>query len=256
MGSRRHDRFVQANLPSGSQGPSPDLRRLEHQNTHDEALDFFKKEIKTSTKLRKACNEAEHLLNCGTVGKSLGYLSHLDHHSKVAIVAYSLQSPNIYLDFNERSRNLSPETWEDFPYKGMWLLLNKAILTHGNLSQTVTVYRGIDQKINLSHSEFCFRQITSTSKDAICAEDFKGEYGTVFILEISRGLYIKPLSLYGYEEEYLLPAFDLFVVKKVEDTPTCRKIYLRAKYGPCQASSSSSGSSQSSNSSDTWCQIQ
>lgn len=216
----RINRFVDTTAPAEGSSQGGELQALEKKYSLDQAVSLFKKERNESALLRNACNLAESLLSSGKVGQNLGNLSSLNYDSKVAIVA---------LDFNSRSRNLSTSSWNSFPYKGMWLLLNKAILSHGNLSSSLTVYRGIGTLINAApNTAFCFRQIASTSSNGVVSLQFASGQGTLFILKIKRGLCIRALSQYPSEDEYILPAFDLFVVTKMETTDGCRKIYLQA----------------------------
>lgn len=232
MASRRINRFVSEEAPDQESADDFDQKSVVKQHTQKEAVLLFKKERKDSGLLARACNKAECILSSGKVGSESD--SALDHYSKVAIVVFTLESPNIYMDFNSRSRMLSISSWESFPYKGMWLLLNKAIMSYErNYMQTTdrlrvkTVYRGISTLVDLAPGcEFCFRQITSTSLSADVAYSFSNKGGTLFIIKLLIGLPIKDFSLYPVEEELIVSGFNRYIVTRVVDKHSCRKIYL------------------------------
>eukprot|EP00794_Sanderia_malayensis_P007210 gene7210-8018_t len=160
-------------------------------------------------------------------------LASLSNECKQAIVAYTLESPNLYFHFNETSREFSLTSFKsvDYEYQGLWLLLYKALISPAAIYDIpFNVYRGCKVPFLVYvGSIIIFRQFVSTTTDRKVAENFGStDSGTLFIMEVSIALGIHKLSVYPEEEEYLLAPNHGYKVVNVKQNGNVREIYLKS----------------------------
>merc|ERR1712215_417715 len=132
----------------------------------------------------------------------------------IAIIAFTMETP-LYHDFNEASRELTEETFVDFPFKSLWYLLGFAVpqLENDKLDDSILLYRG--EPIVLGSS------FLSTSKVKECAMAFTAQGGDkrcliTFHGKPNYGNGIKQHSAYAYEEEVLVCPWSQWIVSDVK----------------------------------------
>ncbi|XP_076067382.1 T-cell ecto-ADP-ribosyltransferase 1-like isoform X2 [Oratosquilla oratoria] len=147
----------------------------------DEVIAMLEEDRKKSRLLDSAWARAEVELNAKKREHIRKQLQDLPAECKAAIVTYTLNHPNIYEDFNEKSRHLDTYIgWDVFPYQGMWLLLQKAVSSI-KYHDAFHLYRGCSIDITADvGSKIRFKQFVSVTPNRKVAENFAQE-GTVFI---------------------------------------------------------------------------
>ena len=159
--------------------------------------------------------------------------------TKRTCFAFTLETPNLYKDFNDKSRALaeaiikgeSKTAWDAFEYKSVWFKLNNAIMQY-NSTEKVTLYRGVKGFFPFKRGMiYCFGQIASTSKSRALAEKYatRGEKKyTLFIINNPRNFPIAKLSRYPNEQEHIIRAWELFEVDRTTKETGFDVVYLNS----------------------------
>jgi len=161
-------------------------------------------------------------------------LSKLPNYCKVAIYAYTLDQPKLYFKFNAATRELTHSfSLVDYKYIGLHQLLNHAISSPGNpflkFRGTKTVYRGCPHKFSVEvGNHIMFRHFVSASKNEEVAKKL-AKQGTLFVMDISMGIFVKLLSWFPHEDEYLMAPNDGFLVTKLEMKDEMRIIHMKTE---------------------------
>ncbi|XP_053884547.1 NAD(P)(+)--arginine ADP-ribosyltransferase 2-like [Malaclemys terrapin pileata] len=148
----------------------------------------------------------------------------------VAVVAYTLNDPPLYKDFNTATRTgwTGPKAYASYPFKALHFLLTQAPKDIWGITPScATVYRGTDVMFSISRSQlFRFGQFTSTSKSSKAAANFGGK--TFFILVSCTGYALRDLSHFPKEEEVLVPPSEMFRVTMVEVTSRKKTVHAKS----------------------------
>ncbi|CAM4567372.1 unnamed protein product [Lepidochelys olivacea] len=134
----------------------------------------------------------------------------------VAVVAYTLNNPPLYKDFNTATRTgwAGSPAYASYPFKALHFLLTQASKEIWGIKPSCeTVYRGANVKFSISRL-FRFGQFTSTSKSARVAAGFSQK--TFFVLVSCTGYALRDLSHYLKEQEVLVLPSEMFQVTKVQ----------------------------------------
>jgi len=162
----------------------------------------------------------------------------------IAIIAYTMEAP-LYHEFNEKARDLTEDTFPDFPFKSLWYLLGFAVpqLENDKLEDTVKLYRGmkdfqypekdLKQAIKAGVPIVLGSSFLSTSKIKECAMAFTSQGGQstkkcliTFHGKPNYGNNIKHHSAFAYEEEVLLCPWSQWIVSDVKNDGTLQCIDL------------------------------
>lgn len=198
-------------------------------SSDDEAINLLNKEKNSNDGLQEVWKMAEDTLD---LKKNFKHLNPLSSETKLALRAYTIDKP-FYKEFNSKTRTLITfSDWENFSYKGVFLLLFKAISSPVGRCTPTVLYRGIDIKTNINVGEdIRFQQFTSTTSNRSKATDgFICNEGTLFIFSnVTQALGINCLSAFEDEEEFLILPSDLFSVERKEINEKVLEIYLESK---------------------------
>lgn len=189
---------------------------------------IIQSDLENSELYRNAWVEA---LNNWQVNKSWLFPQNMKELYEVAILAYTLQSPPLYQEFNTATRTAAkgPEEYEAYPFKSLHFLLTQAARAFQSKEpKCIKGYRGTSVKFSVKDL-FRFGQFTSISESAEVARRF----GTVtfFKVHTCMGFSISEMS-YFEEEEVLIPPFEIFQVTLVEDTSAGKIIGAKSR-GSC-----------------------
>eukprot|EP00794_Sanderia_malayensis_P007209 gene7209-8017_t len=221
----RHDRFVETNPDAILIEDARVVQKKSYTNsvgfgyvlneTEESAAKTLKEDRKSNDLLDEALSKAGTEVEKRHIDPS-DKLASLSKECKQAIVAYTLESPNLYFHFNQSSRGVTNFfIWQGFQYKGLY-------------DAPLNVYRGckVQFSVNIG-SSIIFQQFVSTTTDRKVAEDFASTgSGTLFIIRVSIALGIHKLSVYPEEEEYLLAPNHGYEVVNVNQNGNVREIYL------------------------------
>ncbi|XP_024077930.1 NAD(P)(+)--arginine ADP-ribosyltransferase 2-like, partial [Terrapene carolina triunguis] len=148
----------------------------------------------------------------------------------VAVVAYTLNYPPLYKEFNMATRRgwTGPDAYASYPFKALHFLLTQAPkVIWGITHSCATVYRGADVMCSISRSGlFRFGQFTSTSKSWKAAARFSKK--TFFILFSCKGYALRDLSHFPKEEEVLVPPSEMFQVTGIQGTWTRQTVHAKS----------------------------
>ncbi|XP_030417922.1 NAD(P)(+)--arginine ADP-ribosyltransferase 2-like [Gopherus evgoodei] len=136
----------------------------------------------------------------------------------VAVVAYTLNNPPLYKDFNTATRTgwTGPNAYARYPFKALHFLLTQAPKEIWGIKPScATVYRGTNVNFSISRL-FRFGQFTSTSKSSKKATNFGQK--TFFILVSCMGYRLRDLSHFPDEQEVLVPPSEMFRVTRIQRT--------------------------------------
>jgi len=175
---------------------------------------IFEDDKGKNTTLQKTCEEVNRKVKVRNI---------YDLAKGIYIIEYPEGKP-LYQSFNEETRQIkSFFEWENFPYRGMWLLLHKALANQKPLSRSMNVYRGVSISFGAEVGQIVsFKQYTSTSSNVnvpyrfIRASRKEMSECTLFDIEIEVGLEMEDFFGYG-EEEILLPPYDALQVTEIEE---------------------------------------
>ncbi|NXT77434.1 NARE ribosyltransferase, partial [Zapornia atra] len=149
----------------------------------------------------------------------------------IAVMAYTLDKPPLYLYFNAavRQAGRSPEAYlHNFPFKAMHFLLTGALRALRKPHRCYIVYRGVKNTFTAQPGDTVrFGQFASTSLDKKCAEWFG--MGTIFSVETCYGVPIEDFSKFAGEQEVLIPPFETFEVTSVSHKGNSASIELRSQ---------------------------
>ncbi|XP_076047614.1 T-cell ecto-ADP-ribosyltransferase 1-like [Oratosquilla oratoria] len=196
-------------------------------DTMDKANEYFMEEVKENKELAKAWDKSKFQLSNILKGHQEGALGNACMEWKTAIVAYTLEHPNLYREFNKKSRHMNNLfEWHDFPFKGFWLYLHKAVSQCGLSDELCILYRGCGIKFEAAiGTKMKFQHFVSTTANRAIAEKF-AEGGTLFVFQVYNALNISSLSIFPNEEEYLLTPNDGFEVVDIKQGKY-KEIYLK-----------------------------
>ncbi|KAJ7313849.1 hypothetical protein JRQ81_005600 [Phrynocephalus forsythii] len=166
----------------------------------------------------KLYNEAwETALLSGQYNRTWLYPRNLEELSEVAICTYTQNDPPLYEEFNTATRTAGkgPKEYAAYRFKSLHFLLTWATRFWRKEISCQRVYRGTNVNFSIGQY-FRFGQFTSTSEKKKVARFF-GK-ATFFSLITCKGIEINGLSAFHYEEEVLVPPYEMFKVKAIEDT--------------------------------------
>uniref|UniRef100_A0A8D0BBR7 NAD(P)(+)--arginine ADP-ribosyltransferase n=1 Tax=Salvator merianae TaxID=96440 RepID=A0A8D0BBR7_SALMN len=160
------------------------------------------------------------------------YPRNMKELASVAVYAYTLGYPPLYIKFNAATRiaGKSLEEYKAYPFKSLHFLLTWATLTFRPRDlKCVKVYRGTSVEFTVNDL-FRFGQFTSTSESLAVAKRF--EAVTLFKLFTCKGIEISDMSNYEEEEEVLVPPYEIFKITSVKNT-SVGKIVQAKSVGTC-----------------------
>ncbi|XP_037754554.2 NAD(P)(+)--arginine ADP-ribosyltransferase 2-like [Chelonia mydas] len=146
----------------------------------------------------------------------------------VAVVAYTLNDPPLYKDFNAATRTgwTGSPAYASYPFKAFHFLLTQAPREIWGIKPSCgTVYRGTDIKFSIS-GLFRFGQFTSTSKSSKVAAGFSEK--TLFVLVSCTGYALRDLSHYVKEQEVLVLPSEMFQVTNVQPTAQGHTVHAKS----------------------------
>ncbi|XP_060111467.1 erythroblast NAD(P)(+)--arginine ADP-ribosyltransferase-like [Heteronotia binoei] len=152
--------------------------------------------------------------------------------AEVAILTYTSEVPKIYKEFNTATQTAGkgPKEYEAYPFKSLHFLLTWAAKAFQSMQpKCINVYRGTNVKFSIKKM-FRFGQFTSTSEDKKVASRF-GK-ATFFELFTCKGYSINERSMFKYEDEVLIPPYELFQVVSVNNTEKGKTIKVKSR-GSC-----------------------
>lgn len=163
-------------------------------------------------------------------------LSRLSQTQQAAIVAYSLEFPNMYKDFNAATHWLeSAYDWDNYEYQALFVMINRLVEEYGHHYYPKVVFRGVNTQFSaVRGSTIMFREITSTVGFRNEAEFFWtfgdiNKRSTIFIITVRQRLDISALSEFPDEREYLLRSHERFKVTDVVEKTWYREIHLESE---------------------------
>nr|XP_020663061.1 erythroblast NAD(P)(+)--arginine ADP-ribosyltransferase-like [Pogona vitticeps] len=183
-------------------------------NMKENLTSLLRIELGVSKSYKEAWENA--LLNC-QYNRTWMYPRNLEELSEVAICTYTQNDPPFYSEFNAATRKAGkgPREYADYRFKSLHFLLTYATRFWRREVSCQRVYRGT--KVNFSIGQyFRFGQFTSTSEKKKVASFF-GKV-TFFNLVSCKGIDINEVSSFRNEEEVLIPPYEIFEVKSVNDT--------------------------------------
>ncbi|NXT81051.1 NARE ribosyltransferase, partial [Zapornia atra] len=157
----------------------------------------------------------------------------LKPEQEIALMAYTLETPSLYKEFNAAVRAGRPSREEymlKFQFKVLHFLLSSALraLRDAQPHKCYHVFRGVSNNLNAKPGDTVrFGQFASTSLNSVCAEQFGT--GTIFSVQTCYGVPIKKFSFFPDEDEVLIPPFETFEVTSVTRKGNTVRIELRAQ---------------------------
>ena len=201
--------------------------------------EILKAELTSNSEYDQAWRAAKEKYDCNPAK----YSKQVPEECHLALISYTLEKPPLYKDFNRRCRNLTPATWEDFPYKSLWYLLTRALpKVASDPKDPRCYYRGVGVHFS-DFSRFekgnliMFKSFTSTSVSKKKAVDFIGEKGGTLIEFQNKplaGKGIKQHSVFADEEEVLLWPWSSYQVVNLTREGGLQKLVLKTA-GPKSA---------------------
>ncbi|XP_015284253.1 PREDICTED: erythroblast NAD(P)(+)--arginine ADP-ribosyltransferase-like, partial [Gekko japonicus] len=191
---------------------------------------LLKKELKTSQTYKATWEKALNEWRMNKDSKSLP--QNITELAEVAILTYVSEAPKIYTEFNTATRTAGkgPREYEAYPFKSLHFLLTWAAKAFQSTQpKCISVYRGTNVEFSVKKM-FRFGQFTSTSEDKEVASEF-GK-ATFFRVSTCKGYSIREISKFKYEEEVLIPPYELFKVTSIKDTAK-GKIIKAKSVGSC-----------------------
>ncbi|POI18843.1 hypothetical protein CIB84_017413 [Bambusicola thoracicus] len=164
-----------------------------------------------------------------------GYLGHplqLRPEQTIALLAYSAAG-NLYQQFNAATRQggCSHQYYVHcYQFKTLHFLLTQALFAlRASQPRCYYVYRGVRgiRFMTRRGMSVRFGQFTSTSLRKEVAVKFGQD--TFFVVQTCYGVPIKQFSIYPYEDEVLIPPFEVFEVTNFCAVNGRIQIYLRSK---------------------------
>ncbi|XP_038260727.1 NAD(P)(+)--arginine ADP-ribosyltransferase 2-like [Dermochelys coriacea] len=146
----------------------------------------------------------------------------------VAVVAYTLNNPPLYKDFNTATRTgwTGSHAYLSCPFKALHFLLTQASKEIWGIKPScATIYRGTNVMFSISHL-FHFGQFSSTSKSSKVASGFSQK--TFFVLFYCTGYGLRDLSHYPGEQEVLVPPSEMFQVTKVQPNGQGQTVHAKS----------------------------
>lgn len=180
----------------------------------EKAPQLLKEELSMNKAFKNEWEKAKEKWN--QIKSKINYPENFNDFHGTAIVTYT---GKIATDFNRavREYNLEPKK---FQYKAFHYYLTRALQllrTH----QCDQVFRG-------SHTKFYYKgtgsvrfgQFTSSSlnRNVAVSPVFLKDDGTLFVIRTCLGVYIKAFSLFPYEEEVLIPGYEVYQKVTVKQT--------------------------------------
>ena len=144
---------------------------------------------------------------------------YLKENDFLAVFTYTLEDPNVYSEFNKKTREVGPKD-PKYDFKAMYYFLSEAIhyITQKTPhSRPYKVYREVSYPVTAQVGQpFYFNSFTSTSGSLSVGEAFlPNRGGTLFIIESYLGGKIDQFSAFPGENEVLVPPCEKFKVLKV-----------------------------------------
>ncbi|XP_010704570.1 NAD(P)(+)--arginine ADP-ribosyltransferase 2-like [Meleagris gallopavo] len=168
--------------------------------------------------------------------KSWGHLSHppqLRREQAIAVLAYTAAG-KLYQQLNAATRRggRSHHTYlQSYHFKTLHFLLTQALqaLRKSDPNECYNVYRGVGG-IRFTAEKgraVRFGQFTSTSLNKEVANQFGRD--TFFEMKTCHGVPIKQLSFFEYEDEVLIPPFEVFEITNFSIVNGRNQIHLKSK---------------------------
>jgi len=249
MAARTVDRYVESNptIILGDTNQKVEVLEYLRRNTPDglpELKSLQQKEFSKSPKYNRAWNEAIKIYNTNNNPSFPSiYNSSQPVEYHIALIAYTLNEPNFYVDFNSATRNLeSASDFDFYPFKSFFKLLLLATINVSGKPTTIPsgqkLYRGVTGRIDNAEvgNTVVFQHFVSTSRIEGVTDTFfqKPSNGAkiLFVLENiqSDKMYtcLDEHSPYD-EQEVLVCPYENYLIEKIEVKNKKRYIYLKAK---------------------------
>ena len=133
----------------------------------------------------------------------------------LALYVYTLENPDVYVEFNKETRTIGPGT-PNYNFNALYFFMSEGLQSIP--VEKCVVYRGVTHPVTTTlGSKFTFNCFTSTSKFPSVAHDFLNKRGnthhkTLFIIETDNGRDISKYSAYKTEAEVLISPCEEFEV--------------------------------------------
>lgn len=183
---------------------------------------LLQEDFNMNAKLKVEWEEAEKRWN--NIKHSRTYPKGFNDFHGTALVAYT---GSIAEDFNRDVREFK-ENPGQFHYKAFHYYLTRALqlLSNGNCQ---SVYRGTKTRFHYTGAgSVRFGQFTSSSlsKTVALSSAFFSDNGTLFIIKTCLGVYIKEFSSFRYEEEVLIPGYEVYQKARTQNATRYNEIFL------------------------------
>ncbi|XP_028268959.1 T-cell ecto-ADP-ribosyltransferase 1-like [Parambassis ranga] len=198
-------------------------------NSVDDMYDGCMSEMEKAVKdnyLKKEMNRTNHFKDAWKKAEQYYERKNMKPFpSQLAIYVYTLESPNVYLDFNTAVRNQSSEYNTTFSYHSLHFYLTQAIqnLTSNRRGKVdpnkcYTVFRrtNIYFRQDVKNKTIRFGSFTSSSQGNSSNPDKFGDK-SCFRIRTCFGADISNYSLVKDEKEVLIPPYEVFNVTDVKN---------------------------------------
>lgn len=156
------------------------------------------------------------------LGPSLG---NFNHFYGTVIMAYTI-GDSLYRDFNTavRGGGKSKYAYKHFAFKDFYYFFNRALQAKKTVPACYEVFRGIKGiRFTVPGKVVRFGQFASSSKIKKIAQGF-GE-DTFFSIKTCLGVSISPISLRPYQQEVIIPPYEMFTV--ISRKKTAKGVLIR-----------------------------
>uniref|UniRef100_A0A8C8SDD7 NAD(P)(+)--arginine ADP-ribosyltransferase n=1 Tax=Pelusios castaneus TaxID=367368 RepID=A0A8C8SDD7_9SAUR len=152
----------------------------------------------------------------------------MKYFCSIAVVAYTLNNPPLYREFNTATRMgwNGHHAYSRYSFKAMHFLLTQAPKEIWGIKPScATVYRGTNTNFSIRNL-FRFGQFTSTSKSQTAAAKFGQK--TFFVLDSCTGYALRRLSVFQGEKEVLVTPYEMFRVTEVKRNQNGKVVYAKS----------------------------
>lgn len=197
-------------------------------------LEVQKKEFAEKTNYKKAWDAAVKILEKKRKSGALKKDNNPDEYH-IALIAYTLESPNLYGDFNKQTRTLYTKfAIEKYPYKSFFKLLMLAVDNVKGKPETIKdgtlLYRGCKGQVKDAAigKYILFQHYVSTSLKSSTAEAFGAD--VVFIISTvakAKHIGLEAHSMMLDEQEVLFWPFEDYLITDIKKTGSRTTIYAK-----------------------------